>query len=127
TASPTRSATCCSRSGAPSSSACSTEPAHRIRGPAMALHLPTGPFLTELIIGYMTLFSIINPFGVAFVFLSMTRRASEAERTAIARRIGVYSFVILLVSLFVGSQILNIFGISVPALRIAGGLVVALS
>jgi multiple antibiotic resistance protein len=86
-----------------------------------------GPFVTDLLIGYMTLFSIINPFGVSFVFLSMTRGLPEAARAGFARRIGVYSFVILVVSLFLGSEIMRFFGITVPALRIAGGLVVALS
>jgi multiple antibiotic resistance protein len=91
----------------------------------MLLH--ARPFVADLLIGYMTLFSIINPFGVSFVFLSMTRSLSEPARGAVARRIGVYSFVVLIVSLFVGSQIMRFFGITLPALRIVGGLVVALS
>ncbi len=88
---------------------------------------PAGPFVTELLIGYMTLFSIINPFGLAFVFYARTRRLPERERGAVAKRIAFYSFIILLVSMFIGSQILRFFGLTVPALRIAGGLVVALS
>jgi multiple antibiotic resistance protein len=91
------------------------------------LEFAAGPFLTELLIGYMTLFSIINPFGIAFVFLATTRGLTEPERTALARRIGFYSFVILIVSLFIGAQVLRFFGVTLPALRIAGGLVVALS
>ncbi len=86
-----------------------------------------GPFATELLIGYMTLFSIINPFGVAFVFLTMTRDLPESVRVRVARQIGVYSFIIIVVSLFLGTQIMRFFGISISALRIAGGLVVALS
>jgi multiple antibiotic resistance protein len=89
--------------------------------------LPAGPFVTELLIGYMTLFSIINPLGLAFVFYARTRRLSEQDRVAVARRIAFYSFVILLISLLIGSPILRFFGVTVPALRIAGGLVVALS
>ena len=90
-------------------------------------HFSAGPLVTDLLIGYMALFSIINPFGVAFVFLSMTGGLTEMARTRIARRVGLYSFVVLIVSLFIGSQIMRFFGITVPALRIAGGLVVALS
>jgi multiple antibiotic resistance protein len=52
---------------------------------------------------------------------------SETERARVALRVAVYAFGVLLVSLFIGSQILNFFGISIPALRIAGGLVVAAS
>ena len=86
-----------------------------------------GPLVTDLLIGYMALFSIINPFGVAFVFLSITDGLTEVARTRIAWHVGLYSFVVLIVSLFIGSQIMRFFGITVPALRIAGGLVVALS
>jgi multiple antibiotic resistance protein len=84
-------------------------------------------FVTDLVIGYMTLFSIINPFGVAFIFLNMTRGLSEAERAALARKVGFFSFAVLIVSLLVGAEVMRFFGITVPALRIAGGLVVALS
>jgi multiple antibiotic resistance protein len=86
-----------------------------------------GPFVTDLLIGYMTLFSIINPFGVAFVFLTMTGDIPNQARKAIAHRVGLYSFIILVASLFIGSQIMRFFGITIPALRIAGGMVVALS
>ena len=91
------------------------------------MFLHARPFLADFLIGYMTLFSIINPFGVSFVFLSMTHGLDEAARGAAARRIGLYSFVILIASLFVGSQVMRFFGITLPALRIAGGLVVAMS
>jgi multiple antibiotic resistance protein len=89
--------------------------------------LLTRPFLAELLIGYATLFSIINPFGLCFVFLARTQGLDNAERVVLARRVTFYSFCVLIASLFVGSQILRLFGITLPALRIAGGLVVALS
>jgi multiple antibiotic resistance protein len=50
---------------------------------------------------------------------------SEGERASIALRVSTYAFFVLLVSIFVGSEIMSFFGISMPALRIAGGLVVA--
>jgi multiple antibiotic resistance protein len=65
--------------------------------------------------------------GLAFVFLDKTMSLSESERARVALRVAIYAFGVLLASLFVGSQILNFFGISIPALRIAGGLVVAVS
>lgn len=52
---------------------------------------------------------------------------SERERASIALRVALYAFAVLVVSLFLGSQILRFFGISMPALRIAGGLVVAVA
>jgi multiple antibiotic resistance protein len=81
----------------------------------------------DFLFGFGALFAIINPYGLAFIFLDRTISLSEGERARIALRIAIYAFSVLLVSIFIGSQILNFFGISIPALRIAGGLVVAVS
>src|SRR3569833_4428501 len=83
--------------------------------------------VSEFLFGFGALLAIINPYGLAFVFLDKTISLSEHERIRIARRVAIYAFGVLLVSLFIGSQILNIFGITIPALRIAGGLVVTVS
>jgi multiple antibiotic resistance protein len=83
--------------------------------------------LGDFMFGFGTLFAIINPYGLAFVFLARTVGLSEAERALIARRVALYAFGVLVVSLFAGSTILGFFGISLPALRVAGGLVVAAS
>ena len=63
---------------------------------------------------------------MAFVFLDRTVGLSERERARVALRVASYAFGVLLVSLFIGN-ILNFLGISMPALRIAGGLVVAVA
>ena len=84
-------------------------------------------FVRDLVIGCITLFSIINPFGMAFVFLARTRGLEEARRKVVARRIGINAFVIMIVSFIIGGYILRFFGITVPALRVAGGLVVAMA
>ena len=83
--------------------------------------------ISECLFGFGALFAIINPYGLAFVFLDKTMSLSESERARVALRVAIYAFGVLLVSLFIGSHILNFFGISIPALRIAGGLVVAVS
>jgi multiple antibiotic resistance protein len=82
---------------------------------------------SEFVFGFGTLFAIINPYGLAFVFLNRTSNLTELERGHIARTIALYSLAVLVVSLFAGSTILGFFGISLPALRIAGGLVVAVT
>ena len=84
----------------------------------------SGP-VADFLFGFGALFAIINPYGLAFIFLDKTRGLSEDERASLALRVAGYAFVVLLVSLFLGSQILNFFGVTIPALRIAGGLVVA--
>ena len=74
-----------------------------------------------------TLFAIINPYGLAFVFLNRTMSLSDQERGTIARQVAIYAFCVLAVSYFGGTIILEFFGVTLPALRIAGGLVVSAS
>jgi multiple antibiotic resistance protein len=73
------------------------------------------------------LFPVVNPPGSALVFLSMTKRASANMRRTLARRVAINSFFVMVGSLLVGAFILKVYGISVPVLRVAGGLVVAVS
>jgi multiple antibiotic resistance protein len=73
------------------------------------------------------LFPIVNPPGSAIVFLSLTKRASPAARARLARTVAIYSFFVMVGSFLVGASILRLYGISVPVLRTAGGLVVATS
>ncbi|HYM04030.1 MAG TPA: MarC family protein [Stellaceae bacterium] len=73
---------------------------------------------------YAGLFPIVNPVGGAPSFLGLTRQATEMERQALARRVAVNGFCLLLGSLFVGSHVLEFFGITLPVVRVAGGLVV---
>jgi len=74
---------------------------------------------------YAGLFPIVNPVGNAPIFLALTSHHTERVRHDLARRIAVSGFVLLLASLFVGSHVLQFFGITIPVLRVAGGLVVA--
>jgi len=55
----------------------------------------------------------------------MTRRLSKENRNELATRVGLFSFLIIIVSLLVGAYVLAFFGISVAVLRVAGGMVVA--
>lgn len=73
------------------------------------------------------LFPIINPIGSAFIVLSMIPGTSPAERTDLAWRITINSFAILLVSLVLGAYVLTFFGISIPVLRVAGGMIIAVA
>jgi multiple antibiotic resistance protein len=81
--------------------------------------------LSFWLFGFSTMLSIINPFGVAFVFHDMTRWLTARERSRLARQIAVNSFIVMVVALFLGSRVLSFFGISLEALRIGGGLAVA--
>lgn len=87
----------------------------------------TSRWIGDFLFAFGALFAIINPYGLAFIFLDRTMGLSDSERARVATRIALYAFAVILGSLFVGAQVLKIFGISMPALRIAGGLVVAAS
>ena len=73
---------------------------------------------------YAALFPIVNPFGSAPFFLSLTDQYTNVERARIARQIAINSFLLLLGSLLIGSHVLGFFGVSLPIVRVAGGLVV---
>src|SRR5258705_8453140 len=73
------------------------------------------------------LFPVINPPGSALVFLSLTKRASAKARRTLARRVAINAFFVMVGSLVVGAVVLRFYGMSVPVLRVAGGLIVAIS
>jgi multiple antibiotic resistance protein len=74
-----------------------------------------------------SLFSLVNPMGAVPVFLAMTPDATKAERTKTAFQTSIYFTLILLAFFFAGTAILSFFGISLNAMRIAGGLVILTS
>jgi multiple antibiotic resistance protein len=81
-------------------------------------------FVHTFLLVYAGLFPIVNPIGSAPIFLGLTSGCTEAERRSLAFRVSINSFFLLLGSLFVGSHVLEFFGITLPAVRVAGGLVV---
>lgn len=84
-----------------------------------------GDWLTTVLATFAGLLPIVNPFSTAAVFLAITARLSEAERQRQATLACLYATGVLWVFLFAGALIMNFFGISIPALRLAGGLIVA--
>jgi multiple antibiotic resistance protein len=87
--------------------------------------IPVATAIGAFLLAFPALFSIVNPIGGALIFDSITSDRSRADKQAMAFRIAFYSMIVLLVSLWLGGYILNFFGVSLSALRIAGGLVVA--
>src|SRR4051794_34039859 len=87
----------------------------------LALHdLPTAVLGT-----FLALFPIVNPFGGVPFFFALTTGYDKRDRNMAAGKTGIYVFVILVFFLFLGRFVLNFFGLSLPVLRIAGGLIVA--
>ncbi len=71
-----------------------------------------------------SLFSVANPLGAVPVYLAMTGHMSRKERNQVSTHTALWVFLILVVFFLAGTYILSFFGISVNALRIAGGLVI---
>src|SRR6201998_1161829 len=74
---------------------------------------------------FLALFPIVDPFGGIPVFFTMTSSWTPRDRYRTALKTGVWVFVILVTFLFFGRFVLHFFGISLPVLKIAGGLIVA--
>lgn len=89
--------------------------------------LPMTTFAGAFLLAFPTLFSIVNPFGSALIFKEVTSERTLSERHYLARRIGLYTAFLLIGSMWIGGFVLSFFGISLGALRIAGGLVVTVS
>jgi multiple antibiotic resistance protein len=83
--------------------------------------------LTTFLLALTALFSIVNPLSGAFIFFGATRELDPAVRSAVARWISIYAFCIVAISLYVGAYVLGFFGVSIPVLRVAGGIIVAAS
>ncbi len=74
---------------------------------------------TILIVG--ALFPIVNPLGNCPIFLALTPYYTTSARSALAWRIAVNSFILLIVSFLIGTHVLSFFGISLPVVQIGGG------
>lgn len=74
---------------------------------------------------FLALFPIVNPFGAVPLFFTMTAGFTPRDRNRTALKTAVYVLWILVIFMFFGRFVLNFFGISLPVLKIAGGLIVA--
>lgn len=82
---------------------------------------------TFLITAFVTLFVIIDPIGMTPLFVALTQGMSAARRRAIAIRACVTSALLLILFAALGEAVLGFIGISMPAFRIAGGLLLFLT
>jgi multiple antibiotic resistance protein len=78
-------------------------------------------FLLEL----AAIFPVVNPPGSALVFLGLTGHATHEVRRLLAWRVARNAFFVLVGSLSLGALVLQFYGISIPILRVAGGIIVA--
>ena len=81
-------------------------------------------FMRIVALVVLTLVPIVNPTGIAPIFLSMTPGASASTRRLLARKIGINIVLLLAAAMFIGSHILGFFGLSLAVVKIAGGMLV---
>ena len=81
-------------------------------------------FAGIVFIAVAALLPIIDPFGGAPIYLAMTSGLSPEERARTAKLVALNSFMLLIASILVGAYVLDFFGVSIPAVQVAGGVVV---
>jgi len=82
---------------------------------------------TLIISAFFTLFVVIDPIGLAPMFIALTKGMDDAARRAVAiRAVGIAAAILTLFALF-GEAVLGFMGISMPAFRIAGGVLLFLT
>jgi multiple antibiotic resistance protein len=72
------------------------------------------------------LLPIVDPLGGAPIYLAMTAGLSSGERTRMAKSVAINSFLLLVASALIGAYVLDFFGLSIPSVQVAGGVVVCL-
>ncbi|WP_291115186.1 MarC family NAAT transporter [Flavobacterium sp. UBA6135] len=76
---------------------------------------------------FAALFSVLNPLGAVPIFVGLTQDYTKSERSRVSLLTALNVFIILIISFFIGEYVLKFFGISIDALRIAGGLIIVSS
>ena len=83
--------------------------------------------MTTFLLAFGALFSIVNPLSGAFIFFGSTLGLEDKVRKQVSRWVAIYAFCIVAASLYIGAYVLSFFGISIPVLRVAGGIIVSMS
>ena len=83
--------------------------------------------IRNVLLVFAALLPIVNPLGMAPIFAEMTLGYDAGIRRTVAMRVAINGVVLLVASLFIGSYILQFFGISLAAVQVGGGLVVTMA
>ncbi|MDR2155673.1 MAG: NAAT family transporter [Burkholderiaceae bacterium] len=81
-------------------------------------------FSKSLMLALAAVLPILNPPASAPVFVNLTRDVAPATRRALAQRVGLNVALMLAAAMLVGTYVLAFFGVSIPVVRVAGGLIV---
>ena len=81
-------------------------------------------FVHLLFIGIIALFPVVNPIGAAFILSPYFENLDDAEKKKAVRTVTFYAFAVCTVALFAGRWILELFGLSIPVIQLAGGIMI---
>ncbi|HZY37286.1 MAG TPA: MarC family protein [Mucilaginibacter sp.] len=81
-------------------------------------------FIHLVFIGFVALFPVVNPIGDAFIVSPYFMDVSRKDRIKYVKKITLYCFVICAVTVLVGRWILELFGLSIPVVQLAGGIMI---
>lgn len=79
-------------------------------------------FIDTILSALVTLLVTIDPPGLAPLFLALTPGMNRQARNQVAKRATIIGFILLTIFAIAGAQIMSLFGISIGAFRVAGGL-----
>ena len=82
------------------------------------------PFLHTIFISFLSLFPVVNPIGSAFIVDPLLGDLSFPQRKRAAKKVALYCLAICTVSALIGTWILKLFGLSIPIVQVAGGLMI---
>lgn len=88
----------------------------------MVIHYNT--FIHLLFIGIIALFPVVNPIGSSFIVSPFFAHLEQSEKRSAVRKITFYAFCVCTVALFAGQYILKVFGLSIPVVQLAGGIMI---
>jgi multiple antibiotic resistance protein len=88
--------------------------------------LQHSPYVRFSLLALSSIFFLVDPFAALPTFLAMTEGFDAQRRRAIARKASLTSFIVLAAFAFAGEAIFRVFGITLPAFEIAGGIILLL-
>ncbi|HSY09022.1 MAG TPA: MarC family protein [Steroidobacteraceae bacterium] len=81
-------------------------------------------FGATILLAVGALFPIVDPLGGAPIYLAMTSSLTVEQRNQMSKAVAINSFLLLIASVLIGAYVLDIFGLSIPIVQVAGGIVV---
>lgn len=81
-------------------------------------------YIHFVFVGFIALFPVVNPFGSAFIVSPYFSKLSNQERRNAVKKIALYVFIMCSIVLLSGRWILALFGISIPIIQLAGGIMI---